>query len=280
VARLQSQQQQLAAAPLSPPAEASAVAAQQKATNDALQRQATELQAQIKQRSQELASLGASEEQAHHELDALHQQRQADEAAVARLQSQQSLSAAAQPFNSTIRSRLEQPASQPKPVPAPVPNAATQATLAELRAKERASQRPQQQPTQPASEPLQNASTQPTQPDLIVSTKGVLVTARELLASGRTADARQLLMKAQAESTLHPVTPDQPLATGRSAAAIQISDAIRLLDVGNTGRALQAINLAMDSTRDGPGGWPTYPQEPRSYGYAAGAPNYNGDARR
>jgi paraquat-inducible protein B len=60
VAGLQSQQQQLAAAPPAP-AEASAVAAQQKAPNDVLQRQATELQAQIEQRSQQLASLGASD---------------------------------------------------------------------------------------------------------------------------------------------------------------------------------------------------------------------------
>ena len=152
-----------------------------------------------------------------------------------------------------------------------------QATLAELRAKERVTQRPQQQTTQPTSVPSQNASTQPV---LIVSTRGVLVTARELLASGRAADARQLLMKAQAESTLHPVTPDQPLATGRSAAAIQINDAIRLLDAGKTGSALQAINVAMDSTRDGPGGWPTYPQQSGSYGSSAGAPNYDGNARR
>ena len=142
VARLKSQQQQLAAAP--PPAtEPSAVAAQQKANNDALQRQATELQAQIKQRSEELASLGASVDQAHRQLDALHQQRQADEAAVARLQSQQVQSAAAEPSNPTTRSRPEQQASQPKPAPAPT--TAMQATLAELRAKERVTQRPQQQ---------------------------------------------------------------------------------------------------------------------------------------
>ncbi len=274
VARLKSQQQQLAAAP--PPAtEASAVAPQQKANNDALQRQATELQAQIKQRSEELASLGTSVDQAHRQLDALHQQRQADEAAVARLQSQQVQSAAAEPSNPATRSRPEQQASQPKPAPAPT--TAMQATLAELRAKERVTQRPQQQTTQPTSVPSQNASTQPV---LIVSTRGVLVTARELLASGRAADARQLLMKAQAESTLHPVTPDQPLATGRSAAAIQINDAIRLLDAGKTGSALQAINVAMDSTRDGPGGWPAYPQESGSYGASAGPPNYDGNARR
>ena len=274
VAGLKSQQQQLAAAP--PPAtQPSAVGAQQKADNEALERQASELQAQIKQRSEDLASLGTSVDQAHRQLDALHQQRQADEAAVARLQSQQVQSAAAEPSNPTPRPRPEQQASQLKPAPAPT--TAMQATLAELRAKERVTQRPQQQTTQPISVPSQNASTQPV---LIVSTRGVLVTARELLASGRTADARQLLMKAQAESTLHPVTPDQPLATGRSTAAIQINDAIRLLDAGKTGSALQAINVAMDSTRDGPGGWPTYPENSGSYGSSASSPNYDGNARR
>ena len=251
--------------------------AQQKADNDALQRQAADLQAQIKQRSEELASLGTSVDQAHRQLDALHQRRQADEAAVARLQSQQVQSGAAEPSNPTTRSRAEQQAPQPKPAPAPAPTTAMQATLAELRAKEHVTQRPPQQTTQPTSVPSQNASTQPV---LIVSTRGVLVTARELLASGRAADARQLLMKAQAESTLHPVTPDQPLATGRSTAAIQINDAIRLLDAGKTGSALQAINVAMDSTRDGPGGWPTYPQGAGSYGPSAGPPNYDGNARR
>jgi hypothetical protein len=35
----------------------------------------------------------------------------------------------------------------------------------------------------------------------------------------------------------------------------------------------------MDSTRDGPGGWPSNPQDPRSYGYSASPPNYNGDVR-
>ena len=274
VAGLKSQQQQLAAAP--PPAtEPSDVAAQQKAINDALQRQATELQAQIKQRTEDLASLGTSVDEAHRQLDALHQQRQADEAAVARRQSQQVQSAAGEPSNLTTRSRPEQQVSQPKPAPAPT--TAIQATLAELRAKERVTQRPQQQTAQPASVPSPNASPQPV---LIVSTRGVLVTARELLASGRAADARQLLMKAQAESTLHPVTPDQPLATGRSTAAVQINDAIRLLDAGNTGSALQAINVAMDSTRDGPGGWPTYPQASGSYGASAGPPSYDGNARR
>jgi hypothetical protein len=274
VAGLKSQQQQLAAAP--PPAtEPSDVAAQQKAINDALQRQATELQAQIKQRTEDLASLGTSVDEAHRQLDALHQQRQADEAAVARRQSQQVQSAAGEPSNLTTRSRPEQQVSQPKPAPAPT--TAIQATLAELRAKERVTQRPQQQTAQPASAQSQNASTQPV---LIVSTRGVLVTARELLASGRAADARQLLMKAQAESTLHPVTPDQPLATGRSTAAVQINDAIRLLDAGKTGSALQAINVAMDSTRDGPGGWPTYPQASGSYGASAGPPSYDGNARR
>jgi hypothetical protein len=273
IAKLKSQQQQLAAAP-PPGTEPSAVTLQQKANNDVLQRQTTELQAQIKQRSEELASLGTSVDQAHRQLDMLHQRRQADEAAVARPQSQQVQPAAAEPSNPTTRSRPEQQVSQAKPAPAPT--TAMQATLAELRAKEHVAQRPQQQTTQPPSVPSQNASTQPV---LIVSTRGVLVTARELLASGRAADARQLLMRARAESTLHLVTPDQPLATGHSAAAIQINDAIRLLDAGKTGSALQAINVAMDSTRDGPGGWPTYPQESGSYGGSAG-PNYDGNARR
>jgi hypothetical protein len=87
-------------------------------------------------------------------------------------------------------------------------------------------------------------------------------------------------MKARAESTLRSVTPDQPIATGRSAAAIQIGDAIRLLDAGNTGSALQAINLAMDSTNDGGRDWPVNPRTTGSYGAPTGVPNYDGGARR
>jgi len=281
VARLQSQHQQLTTAsptemkPGPAPAEASVAAAQQQAANDALQRQATELQAQIKQRSDELASLRTSEEEAHHELDISHQQRQAEEAGVARLQAQQKQLAAVEP--PPARPRPQQQPSQTSPDPSA--NTAMQTTLAALRAKERvAAPQPQQQPpTQPTSAPPPNA---PAPPVLIVSTRGVLVTARDLLAAGRAADARQLLMKAQAESTLHQVTPDQPFATGRSAAALRISDAIRLLDAGNTGSALRAINLAMDSTVDSAGGWPAYPQASGGYGASANPQNYNGGVRR
>ena len=99
--------------------------------------------------------------------------------------------------------------------------------------------------------------------------------ARTLLSSGQVAEARQTLVRAQAQSVLQPVTPDQPYAMGNSATAIRIRDAIRMLDMGNKNSAMQAINMAMT---DSPGGvrvWPSYPRPP-SYGYQTVPSYYTG----
>lgn len=117
-----------------------------------------------------------------------------------------------------------------------------QSAVAQLRARE---------VSPPMSKPAEASSLAPRyapgSPQLVIATKGVLISARELVASGRPAEARQLLMKAQAEAALHPVTPDQPYATGGSSVATQIGAAIQFLDAGNSVRALQAINSAMDN---------------------------------
>jgi hypothetical protein len=237
VAQLQARHKQLAAIPQPDPA----AAAQQQAANAALQKQSDELQAQIEQQSDQLATLRSSEEQERHALDASRQRRQAEEAAVTRLPPQREQWAVGASIPPS-RAQVVQPT-------APSDHAAatadtTQSVVAELRARQRVVQRPPpaQRPAVSMAQPYS-----PTQPVLVVSTKGVLVTARELLASGRTADARQLLMRAQAESALHPVTPDQPYATGTSVVASQIGDAIHFLDSGNSGSAMRAINLAMDN---------------------------------
>jgi hypothetical protein len=238
VAQLEAQQRQMAAAQAKQP------------STEALQQQVTGLQAQITQRSQELAALRSSEDRARQDLETLRQQLQTEEAAVSRLQTQQRRIAAVAPPETIVR-----PQPTAEPTFAPRDNTAVQTALARLRA----GQQSPSQPAQPASVASQRATTQPV---LLPSPRDDLVTARELLVSGRAADARQLLMKAQAQSALRPVTPDQPLATGGNATATHIGEAIRFPDAGNTGYALQSINLAMDDTIGGTRPLPGCPRQP------------------
>jgi hypothetical protein len=90
-----------------------------------------------------------------------------------------------------------------------------------------------------------------------------LMTARQLLVSGRTAEARDLLARVQTQMVFQPVAPDRPVAEAGNVAATRVGDAIRMLDQGNTGRAMQAINIAMNSHAAEQGGdgqpWQRYP---------------------
>jgi hypothetical protein len=86
----------------------------------------------------------------------------------------------------------------------------------------------------------------PTQPVQVLAPQQ-LMTAREWLASGRTQDARRVLATVQTEMVFTPVTPDQPYAQGENLTATAVGDAIRWLDMGETGRALQSISRAIDT---------------------------------
>jgi hypothetical protein len=224
--------------------------ASQRPTPDTLRRQAAELQGQIAQRSQELASLNSSESQARHQLDALYQQRQSEQATISQLQAQQKQMAAA----------------VPQPAPPPSGNPPVQAASVPPRA---ITQYPRRQ-AQPASAPRRTAS----YPDLTQTPRDDLENASNLLVSGRPADARQLLVSAQAQSALRPVTPDQPYATGGSLTATRISDAIRFLDRGNTRYALQEINMAMDGRTTEAPTWPAYPSATSQGGHYPPQPVY------
>jgi hypothetical protein len=221
--------------------------ASQRPAADTLHRQAAALQSQIAQRSRELASLNDSADQARRELDALHQQKQAEEVAVSQLQARQKQTAAVVPQETPGR---PQPA--PQSAPARSGNPPVQAAQVRPRVTAQYSRR-QAQPVSAA--PRQVAS----QPEQTQTPRDDLVNARELLVSGRAADARQMLVLAQAQSELRPVTPDQPFATGGSVTATRISDAIRYLDRGNARYALRAINMAMDGTTTGTHAWPAAP---------------------
>lgn len=73
-----------------------------------------------------------------------------------------------------------------------------------------------------------------------------LVNAQRSLAAGRPDEARQILAMAQTQMVLRPVTPDHPLAEGGNPSATDIGAAIRWLDIGAEGQAMQAINRAIN----------------------------------
>lgn len=76
-----------------------------------------------------------------------------------------------------------------------------------------------------------------------------LMAAREVLASGRKQDARQLLATAETQMVFQPVAPDQPEPMGGNRAATAVEEAIHLLDTGDVNLAFQAINRAIDMTK-------------------------------
>lgn len=244
---------------------------------DDLQRQAADLQAQIAQRTKQLASLQGNEDQARHELDTLRQQRADEEAALERLKTQEQQ--ASNPPAPAPGPSTAQPQSQPPPSAAPPSRNEVQTTMSRLRAeqKQTAAVTPDSASTRAARTQQSRSAAAPSllpQTATEVSSWNDLSNARTLLTSGRVAEARQTLIKAQAQSVLQPVTPDQPYAVGNNATALQIRDAIRMLDRGSPNGALQAIDLAMNSSRDVAQAWPSYPPPPPpGYGHPT-APSY------
>ena len=265
-------------------AQASAAAAQRQAANAALQKQSMDLQAQIKQQFDELAMLRTNQDQERHALDTLRQQRRAEEDAVNRLRAQKEQMAAAGTPPPVYPSASPPQANRSAPVSHVTPaNDSMQSVVAQLRARQR--EVPPPSPSAPTTAPPIPRAYAQDAPRLIVSTKGVLITARELVASGRLTEARQLLMKARAESSLRSVTPDQPYATGATAVASQIGVAINFLDVGNSEGALDAINRAMDRVGTGSNYAPPYSATAATAATAATehypySSYYDGEARR
>jgi hypothetical protein len=89
----------------------------------------------------------------------------------------------------------------------------------------------------------------PAQSGMAVPTLTQLMDAREVLASGRTQDARHLLARAQTQMVFQPVTPEQPDTRGGNRAATAVGEAIRWLDAGDIAMAVQAISRAIDITQ-------------------------------
>ena len=229
----------------------------------ALERQVSDLQTQLAQRSQDLASLHASQAQMRRDLGTLLQQRQSATQVQPAPQGQ-----AAQPTVITLSPQdlasWRSSPDQQRDSSTVQPQNSAEAALARLRAHERsASTVPatvvplsglsvlarQQSQRQPSQALFPSPRVEPTPPAQIPSPSANLITARQLLVSGRTEEARTLLVRTQTQMVLQPVAPDRPAAEGGSVAATRIGGAIRLLDEGNTRGAMQAINIAMGQPR-------------------------------
>ena len=118
---------------------------------------------------------------------------------------------------------------------------------------------PVRQPPPTAQPTLQ----QPAQPTVVPpAATEQLQTALQWLSGGRPDEARRVLVVAQTQMVFQPVTPDQPVAQGRSRPATDVGEAIRWLDIGATGQAIQSITRAIQSSA-GDGGrvrtWSGYP---------------------
>jgi hypothetical protein len=227
-------------APPAPPTAplAAGVAVQQ--TRDALERQivdlqtqADDLQNQVAQRSHELEQRSRDLEAANSEVDhlsqglevkrveadklrqdvdALRQQRMAEEDALAR-----------------AKTHEKQLVTAIAPRRAPAPRAA------------------------PSRLPLAPAPAGP-------SAAQQLVNAQQWLAAGRSDEARRILATVQTQMVLRPVTPDQPMAEGGNPSATDVGAAIRWLDMGASGQAMQAIGRAIShaNAAELPGQFPGY----------------------
>jgi hypothetical protein len=226
----------------------------------ALERQVSDLQAQLKERSQELDSVRASQEQVRRDVGTLLQQRQAATQAPPspspppQAEAAPTAPVAVSPKDAASRrTASEQPRQEAGPTQQ---QRSTEATLSRLRSQQRPTSTAQAVVASPPVPHVQSSlqaqrEAPPTslappqayaaQSAPMPSPAANLMTARQLLAYGRTDEARNLLVRLQTQMVLQPVAPDQPTAQGSNVAASRIGDAIRLLDQGNPTRAIQAI---------------------------------------
>jgi hypothetical protein len=99
--------------------------------------------------------------------------------------------------------------------------------------------------------PLKPASRQTQPVSLVISRPSAsqqLLTARQWLVTGRPDQARRVLIAVQTQMVFQPVSPDQLTAQGVNAPATDVGNAIRLLDTGAKGEAVQALNRAIYNT--------------------------------
>ncbi len=98
-----------------------------------------------------------------------------------------------------------------------------------------------------------------------------LQNAQQWLAAGRPDEARNILATIQTQMVFRPVTPGQPMAEGGNPSATEIGAAIRWLDIGAHGQAMQAIGRAINhanAAEPRPRVWSGYPNQPFGGQYA------------
>ena len=94
-----------------------------------------------------------------------------------------------------------------------------------------------------------------------------LQTAQQWLSAGRPDEARRVLVMVQTQVVFQPGTPDRPDAQVSNPMMTDVGDAIRWLDEGAGGQAMQSITRAIDDAN--PGG-PAPVRE--GFGYSARTP--------
>ncbi len=247
------QEQQIAAAASarpSAPGRSAAASTEQQPAQDAMRRQIVDLQQQVAQRSHDLDAARADTAKLREGFDALRQQRNVEEAAAARQKAQEQQMAAA--------------AARARPTPPPAQRAT--------------------QPTPPA--PVAPPSLAPPVPPPTLAppvpqpASPQLLTARQWLATGRPDEARRVLAMVQTRMVLQPVTPDRPDADGGNPAATDVGNAIRWLDIGANGQAMQAIDRAIGNANSPVSAqpWSGYPPGVRA-GYPQQGFATNGSSR-
>ena len=213
--------------------------------DDALQSQLAEHRKELAQSAQELAQRKQDVDAARAEADRLRQvietlreQHQAKEEPPTPQKVQRQQTAAAVPTRPAGPKTNSLP-SQPMVARQPRQSAPTARSL----------------PPIPAPEPMQAVPAP--------SAAQQLQAARQWLSVGRPDEARRVLVMVQTQMVFQPVTPDQPVARSSNLSATHVGDAIRWLDMGVTGQAMQSISRAMNEANAGRGGfvpaWSAYP---------------------
>ena len=178
----------------------------------------------LTQQSRDLEAVRAETDKLRQGIDRLREQRQTEEASLARPKAQEQLAAV----------------TPPRPAPGkPAPRTALPLPVRQPTQPTPGAPMPAPQSSQPMSIP------QPAQLMPASSAAQQLQTARQWLSAGRPDEARRLLAMVQTQMVFQPVTPDQPSAQGGSPSATDIGDAIRWLDMGASGKAMQSITRAI-----------------------------------
>ena len=182
----------------------------------------------LTQQTRDLDAVRAETDKLRQGIDRLREQRQAEEASLARQKAPEQLAAVA--------------------LPRPAPPKPTPRTAQPLPVRQPGQSTPGPQQSEPMPAPRSSQPTPGPQPAQLMPARSAaqqLQTARQWLSAGRPDEARRILAMVQTQMVFQPVTPDQPSAQGGSPSATDIGDAIRWLDMGASGQAMQSITRAI-----------------------------------